>query len=145
MPDDAPIGEDLKVKFRRLMKDRDSRDELKEALKEAEKEYRETEGEVWMALDESPIVGDVKVDIGDPWGVVRFGTRETYYGRILDKELAQEHFENRAMVEEVSEVKFSMARINEIVRDYIDEGKQLPPGIDFYARRPVAISQTKKD
>lgn len=141
MPEDSTIGLEEQTKLRRLMELREERDNDAAKAEASEKEYREHEADVWMALDESPLTGAIKIDLGEPYGVVTFQYRETYYGRIIDKEAALEHFEQRAMIDDVMEPKLSKKRINEIVNDCLDEGKQPPPGLDFYARRYVSISQ----
>lgn len=137
------ISEDAKSKLRRLMETRQARDEAKKGLEIAEEEYRDSESDVYEALEESDVQGTVKVDLGDPWGVVSFRTRETYFGRIIDEEAALEHFERRAMVEEVSAPKFVKRRINEIVRDALEQDGKMPPGIDYYAQRGVTITRAK--
>ncbi len=138
------IGEDLAKKFRRLMELRERRDADKLASENSEKEYRELEAEVWEEYDESPLEGAIKVDLGGDYGTVTFVPKETYYGRIIDREKALEHFENRAMIDEVTEPKPVMARIHEIVRDVIDQGGSMPPGLDFYAKRYIQITRKKQ-
>lgn len=137
------LGEELAKKFRRLMELRERRDADKLAAERSEREYREAEAETWEAYDESPLEGAVKIDLGGDYGVVTFQPKETYYGRIIDRDKALEHFENRAMIDEVTEPKPVMARIHEIVRDAIDQGQQPPPGLDFYAKRYIAITRKK--
>jgi len=141
MPEGSTIGVEEQKKLRLLWELRAKRDEAAAAAEAAEKDYREHEADVWMALDESPLSGAIKIDLGEPYGVVTFQYRETYYGRVLDKEATLEHFEQRAMIDDVMEPKLSKKRINEIVNDCLDEGKELPPGLDFYARRYVSMSQ----
>lgn len=69
---------------------------------------------------------------------------ETYFGKVVDKEKAIEYYEQRAMVEEVSEPKFVMKRINEEVRQRLEEGEtEMPPGITYVARRGVRITRQK--
>lgn len=135
------------ARLRRFMELRETRDESKKAAETAEKEYREAEADLYeeLAADDSPIEGTLKLNLGDPWGVVSFGPRETYFGRIIKgmEDEALEHFEQRAMIDEVTEPKFSMKRINEIVRDVKEHGGKMPPGIDFYARRGVTITRPK--
>jgi tRNA A58 N-methylase Trm61 len=137
------ISDDAKSKLRRLMETRQARDEAKKALEIAEENFRETESDVYEALDEDAVVGTIKVDLGDPWGVVAFRNRETYFGRIIDEEAALAHFEQRAMVEEVSAPKFVKRRINEIVRDALEQDGKMPPGLDYYAQRGVTITRQK--
>ena len=86
MPDDSTIGLEEQKKLRLLVELREKRDTDAAAAEASEKAYREHEADVWMALDESPLTGAIKIDLGEPYGVVTFRYRETYYGRILDKE-----------------------------------------------------------
>lgn len=131
------------AKVRRLMELREKRDEAKTAAENAEKEYREHEADVWEALEDSPVKPPFKVDLGEPYGVVSFHPKETYYGRVIDKEKALEYFEGRAMIDEVTEPKIVAARVNEIVRDAIEQAESLPDGLDFYAKRFVSITKQK--
>lgn len=133
------------AQLRRLMELREARDAAKVAEKKAVKDYQEAEMDLYERLADGPVKRLNNVDLGPPWGKVSFGARETYYGRVIkgmeDEALA--HYRQRAMVEQVTEPKFVMARINEEVRDCIEQGKQPPPGIDFYARRGVTITRQK--
>lgn len=137
------ISEEAKAKLRRLMEARQKRDDEAAAAKASEAEYRDIEAEVYEELDESGIVGSLKVNLGEPWGWVAFNTRETYFGRIIDQEAALDWYENRSMTDEVTAPKFVMARINEEVRDRKEQGLDMPPGIDYYARRGVTITRQK--
>lgn len=137
------IGEEAKTALRNLMASREKRDELKKALENAEREFRDNEAEAYERLSESSVVGTLKVDLGEPWGVVSFRNRETYYGRVIDEDAALAYFEQRAMLDEVTTPKFAKARLNEIVRDAVEQGEQPPPGVDHYANRGVTITRQK--
>jgi hypothetical protein len=137
------VSEQDKSKLRRLMELRVARDESKKAAEKAEAEYREIEAEVYEALE--AVEGTIKVPLGDPWGTVSFRQRETYYGRLIDDEAALEYFARRAMLNEMTAPKFVKARLNEIVRDCVEQGNfdELPPGVDYYANRGVTITRPK--
>ena len=137
------IDSAAKAKLRRLMEARVSRDEAKAALDAAEKDFRQIEAEVYEALEESGLDGTVKIDLGPPYGKVSFRTRETYYGRIIDDEKALDYFEERAMMDEFTAPKFVKARLNEIVRERIEAGEEMPPGVDYYPNRGVTITRAK--
>ena len=137
------ISEENLRKLRRLMELRQKRDESKKQAEVDEKAYREGEADVFEALSDGPVDRLNNIDLGEPWGKVSFQARETIYGRVIDSEEAQEWFESRAMIDEVSEPKFVMARVNEIVRDAVEQGEKMPPGLDFYPRRFVSITRQK--
>ena len=135
------VGLDLSEMLRRLMEAREKRDTTKTAAERAERQYRTLEAEVWEALEDSPIEGTIKIDLGPPYGLVSFLPRETYFGRVIDKEDALDYFEQRAMSEEMTEPKIAKARVNELVREHLEQKKPMPPGLDFYPKRYVSISR----
>lgn len=138
------IDEAAKAKLRRLMDARRTRDEDAAAAKESEDEYRDLEAEVYNDFLQSGVKGSVKVDLGEPYGTVRFQGRETYFGRIIDKEAALEYFEQRALVDEMTVPQISKKRLNELVNTIMEsQDNSMPPGIDFYARRGMTITQQK--
>jgi hypothetical protein len=129
--------------LRRLMDARVKRDEDAVKAKRSEETYREVEAEVYEAFEDSGTVGTIKADLGEPHGIVSFRTRETYFGKIVDEDAALEYYEQRAQIDEVTQPKFTMARINEEVRDRIEQGQSMPPGVTFTARRGMTITRQK--
>lgn len=144
----------MQAKLRRLIDARVDRDEKKKAAEEAEREFREIEAEVYDAFtgeDEDDLDGDsgikgtLKVDLGEPYGTVAFRTRRTPYGRVIpgkEEELLK-YLEQRALVDEFTQPKFSKKRLNEMARDADEQGIELPPGMDFYINRGMTITRQK--
>lgn len=144
MSDDTGfLTEDDLALLRRLVDAREKRDEADRAKAEAEKEFREIEAEVHEKLDGGPLSRLPNVDLGEPYGKVTFHAKETTYGKITDKDLAQEYFENRAIADEMTEVKVVGQRLNEIVREIDENNGSMPPGITFTKRRYVQITRQK--
>ena len=85
----------------------------------------------------------IKVNLGPPHGWVAFRTRETHFATVEDDDAAQEWYEQRAMSEEVTSVKFSMKRLHEDVRGAIEQGDDLPGGLGYYTRRGMTITKQK--
>lgn len=133
--------EKIASRFRRLVELREDRDEKKTAFDTAEESYREYEAELFDAMKSSPIKGTRRIDLGPPFGLVVFTPRETKFGRILDLDLALEHFEQRAMVESMTKPAIAKRKLNEMVREYLEQGKPMPPGIDWYPQRGITISK----
>ena len=139
------LNDDDIAQLRRLMELRESRDDLKVAHEKAKKEYQDAEMELYERLSDGPVSRLNNVDLGEPWGKVSFGAREQYFGKIIkgSEEEALEWFKQQARLEEVTEPKFVMARINEEVRGRREAAEKMPPGIDYYARRGVTITSQK--
>lgn len=139
------LGSDIEKKLRRYFELRDRRDETKTAAENAEKEYREYEQEIWQELAESPLEGAIRVNLGEDIGTITFTPKETPFGRIIDKEKAMQAFEEMGRKEELIAGTIQKGRLNEYVRECLENGNSLPEGVDFYTQRRVSISQPKKD
>lgn len=137
------IAEELQQKFRRLYEERVARDEAKTKYDKLKDDYDEHEQELWDEVEESPLSGAIKIDLGEPYGTITFQAKETHYGRILDNEKALEAFEQSARVDELTEPKIAMARLHEYVRECVDGNMPLPDGVDWYAKRYISITVPK--
>lgn len=131
----------LESKFRRLAELREQRDIDKKASEASEKNYREYEAELFESIEDSALRGTVEFDFGGDLGVIRFQPRRTIYGRVIDKMAALESFENEALVDEMTAPKIEARRLNEYVRDRLENHQALPDGIDYYERRFFTISR----
>jgi hypothetical protein len=140
---DAPednAADPLKNKLRQLAEDRRARDQADLAKKAAERQYRQTEAEIIAMLEESGQKGRITFNFGGELGTISFQKKSTIYGRVLDRNQALDVFEERAMVDEMTEPKISDRRLNEFVRNELEQGNDLPDGIDYHERKFVSIS-----
>lgn len=131
--------EDVYTKARRLFELREVRDKEKTAAARSEEEYRDYEQLFYQALDDSPIVGGIKLDLGNG-KTVSFSPRATHYGRLLDAEKAKAFFDARPNDGEMFEQKVSGRRLNEMVNERIEARQELPPGVDYRTKYGVTIS-----
>lgn len=135
--------EETASKFRRLAELRETRDETKTAAETAEKKYRTYETELFDEILESPIKGTRRIDLGPPHGTIAFTPKETSFGRIIDADAALEYFENRGMVDEMTKPSFQKRKLNEMVRELLEQQQPMPDGIDFYTNRGITISKKR--
>ena len=108
---------------------REKRDTLKADFEEADEAYKKAVEELYQRMDESG-VGGLKID------GINFVPSETVYANVQDRsafvEWARDHDE------ELVENRERKALLNQLVRERIDNGEPLPPGIGFYVRETVA-------
>lgn len=130
----------LESKFRRLAELREQRDIDKKTAETSETEYREYEKELFETVEDSALKGSVEFDFGD-LGVIRFQPRSTIYGQVIDKNAALDAFENEAIVDEMTGSKIEARRLNEYVRDRLENGQELPDGVGYYERKFFTISR----
>ena len=143
------LSQDDISRLRRLMELREAKDEAEKAAKTAAAAFREAEAELYEILTD-PDTGDIRrippVDLGEPFGRVAFQARETYYGRIIPgkEQEAMEYFRERHVLDEFTEPKFAKKRLNELVRERLEDADgRMPPGVDFYPSRGVTITRQK--
>lgn len=139
------LSEEDIQQLRRLMELREKKDELKAAAAKASEEYADAEAELFDKLDSGPMSRLNNVDLGEPWGRVSFGRRETYYGRVIKgmESEAAEYFREHGMGDIMAKPSFVKKRLNEIARDCREQGTSPPPGIDWYPNRGVTITVQK--
>jgi DNA-binding GntR family transcriptional regulator len=137
------VSDEDKELLRKMLEARQAHEEAAAAEKAAKKEKDETELDVFERFEESGQMGTLTVDLGEPWGVVSFRSRETHYAQIIDADEVQEHYEQRAMLDEVSAPKFVKKRLNEDVRQAIELGQSPPPGLSYYTDRGITVTRKK--
>lgn len=142
MNDDVTLT-NLESKFRRFAELREQRDIDKQTAERSEREYREYEAELFEQIEDAALRGSVEFDFGGDLGVIRFQPRQTIYGRVIDKNAALDSFENEALLDEMSAPKIEARRLNEYVRERLENGQALPAGVDFYTKRFFTISRKK--
>lgn len=71
-----------------------------------------------------------------------FGLISTYnklWARITNMPLAEEWFREQGFYDEVLKLEPVNARLNEIVKERLEKGLTMPPGIDFSMKRSISI------
>jgi hypothetical protein len=70
-----------------------------------------------------------------------FSRKSTLYGTVQDRDAFIEWCHENDLADEFLKEKEVAQRINEIVRGAIDNGEDLPPGLGFYARQYISITE----
>lgn len=137
----------FKRKLRLLLKARDDYDEADKRAKALKKERDELELDVFDLFEqmqsEGQKVGTIPVYLGEPYGLVRFRPRETYYAKIVDEDKLLDYLNRRALTEEVSGTSFVKKRLHEMVRTAREHNADMPPGLTFYVDRGMTITRPK--
>jgi hypothetical protein len=77
-------------------------------------------------------------------GEVRFSRRKpTLYGRIVDPDVAYMALDQQGRADELFAPKVQASRLNELVRECLEQGMPLPEGVDFYERAGITVSRSK--
>lgn len=134
----------MDTQARRLVDLRERKDETELTFESAKSAYLAAEKAFWDDLkDAKGNVKKIELDLGPGYGSVEFTRRETITSRVIDKERAEaaliEEGEDDAILAPTKVVR--KAPLNQLVNKRIKSGQPLPDGIDFHARRYIAISR----
>lgn len=123
-------------RFRELARLRALKKDTEDAAKAAKEAHDRFQAELFADM-QSTGHDSSKVD------GVRFDRKSTIYGHVQDMAAFEAwcaEFPERA--ETFLKTSPEKARINERVREAIDNGEELPPGVGFYARDYISITQS---
>lgn len=132
----------IKAKFAHLARLRVAKDEAKVAADTAAAAYKEYEAALYQELIDSGMKGRFEVEV-EGIGSPKFQRSRSIRGRVIDPRAAREYFAANHMTQYMDEPKFAQARINELAKQHVESGKELPPGIDFYELKGINISGLK--
>lgn len=116
-------------------------DELKQAYREADKVAKEAK----RLHDEhqARLLDEMKEsDIGTfTVSGVQFSPRSTIYANVTDRDAFHEWLHEQGLEDEFLKQAEEKQRLNELVRDRLDSGQEMPPGLSFYPREFITIKR----
>lgn len=74
-----------------------------------------------------------------------YSRKSTIYGHVQDRDAFVQWVKDSGLDEELLVQKEKGQPLNELVRSMIDNGEELPPGLGFYAREYVSITESKEN
>lgn len=108
----------------------------------ATEDYRQAEEDLIERMEELGLK-NFTVDLPGV-GEVRFTRRKpTIYGRIVDADAAYMALADQGRADEMFAPKVQASRLNELVRESLEQGMPLPDGVDFYERAGITVSRSK--
>jgi hypothetical protein len=139
------MSERLDTRARRLVDLKDKYQRLTREAEAAEKAYREEERELWMDIyDEHGDVKTITLNLGEGYGTIALGRRETITATILNQEQAVKALEEAGLDDAtLGPPTLRKKVLNEFARDWNKSGEQPPEGLDIHARRYIQV--TRKD
>ena len=83
-------------------------------------------------------------------GINQFRTSEfgliscanTLYGKIIDMEQASDWLKENGLFDEILKYSAKKARVNELLKKYLEEGKPIPPGFDYALTKSISHRST---
>lgn len=109
--------------------------QLKQQAKDAETERKNFEAETYELMRETK-----NLSVRRPGG--SFSAKSTVYGHVRDPDAFQAWVEEQDMVDEFLTTKPVGQRLNEFVREALDNGADLPPGVTWYPKDYISFTRS---
>lgn len=130
----APVTPERLAEFRKL---RVQKDRTKKAADDAKADFDRFQYDLFTDMQADGIES-TKVD------GVQYVRKATIYGNVQDMDAFTEWCSQDAdRHDDYLKEAVQAARINEMVRDAINNNEELPPGLSFYTREYVAVTEPK--
>ena len=108
--------------------------QAKRVAVDAEKARKDFEYALHEALEAKGVIGHKTT-------THTFSLRTTLYGHIEDMDAFQAWAEENGEGETYFRTEEARGRINELVRDCIETGQELPPGVGWYPRKQITTTE----
>lgn len=108
--------------------------DLDRKAKEAKRVHDEEQAAIFEDMREEQLL-TIKTDDAT------FSRKATIYAHVQDMEEFAAWCRERELEEEFLREKEESARLNELVRGLIDNGEELPPGVGWYSREYISITE----
>lgn len=110
--------------------------DLQSQADEAKQQHDALQAEVFAIMRDRRILTHKAEDAS-------YSRKATIYGHVQDRDAFVAWCRENGLDEDILVVKEKGQPLNELVRARIDNGEELPPGIGFYAREYISITENK--
>lgn len=125
----------------------DLRKEYEDKSKEADKaedRKKEKERELYDAMEDASHKSSGWLDLGPGYGEVSFARRETRRSRVIDKKVLAASLEAEHLSEGYTFTDFRKAALNELMNERLEQGQELPDGMDYSETKFIQVKKKKK-
>lgn len=136
------MSERLDTEARQLIDRRLANDRAQKAAKLTKLRLDEQQELVHKLLEDANMK-TANLELGEGYGTVQIGRRETIRSRVFDMDKALAWLEENSRREEMTKDEVRKAPMNELVRECLETGQPLPDGVDFTTTKFIQV--TRKD
>lgn len=123
----------------------DKRADYEKARKEKvkqEKLMKSAEADMNDAMAKAKLPG-CTLELGPSYGNVQFNREQKVNSSVFDEEAAIKYFEEKGMLVGYVQGKVRKAPVNQLVRESLENGQELPPGIEPRVTKFVKVTKRK--
>lgn len=130
--------DELELKLQALRLRKKSYREVQVLADRLKAEHDEAQAEVFSIMRDRGLL-TVKAEDAS------YSRKATIYGHVQDRDAFIAWVKEQGLDEEMLVQKEKGQPLNELVRSMIDNGEELPPGLGFYTREYVSITESKEN
>lgn len=132
----------LETLARRVIDARADYDKKYKAKVKAEKEKKRVEAELNEAMKKAKLDG-VTMPLGEGYGSVQFNREQKVNSSVFDEAAAIAYFESKGMGKGYVQAGVRKAPLNQLVRESLENGQELPPGVEPRVTKYVKVTKRK--
>lgn len=132
----------LETLARRVIDKRAAYDKAYKARAKAEKEKKSAEADMNDAMAKAKLPG-ATLELGPGYGNVQFNREQKVNSSVFDEEAAIAFFETKGMTAGYVQGKVRKAPLNQLVRESLENGQELPPGVEPRVTKYVKVTKRK--
>lgn len=132
----------LETIARRVMDARAAYDKAYKAKGKAETTKKRAEAEMNDAMMKAKTPG-VTLELGPGYGIQQFNREQKVNSSVFDEAAAIKYFESKGMAAGYVDEKVRKKPLNQLVREALENGQELPPGVEPRVTKYVKV--TKRD
>lgn len=131
--------------LRRLLAAREKHAKLDKQTKAAKEKLDAAEIEVHEAFEADGVKGQLKIDVGEPWGVVAFQPGQTIYANVYDPEAYEKWVrKNRRGRELLGEPQVRKKPLNQLIRRMLQQRGRMPDGVEHRRTRYITVTRQRQ-
>lgn len=132
----------LETLARRVIDKRADYEKARKKKVSEEKEMKAAEADMNEAMAKAKLPG-ATLDLGEGYGNVQFNREQKVNSSIFDEEAAIAYFEEHGLASGYVQGKVRKAPVNQLVRESLENGQDLPPGIEPRVTKYVKVTKRK--
>lgn len=132
----------LETLARRVIDKRAVYDKAYKAKVKAENEKKAAEADMNEAMLKAKLPG-ATLALGEGYGNVQFNREQKVNSSVFDEDAAIKYFEEKGMAKGYVDEKVRKKPLNQLVREALENGQELPPGVEPRVTKYVKVTKRK--
>jgi len=132
----------LETLARRVIDLRANYEKKRKAKVSAEKDMKRAETDMNDAMARAKLPG-ATLALGEGYGNVQFNREQKVNSSVFDEEAAIKYFEDQGLAAGYVDEKVRKKPLNQLVREALENGQELPPGVEPRVTKYVKVTRRK--